>query len=67
VLFAACGQQQTKSPLPNLLAGLYLVRVEKGEIAQNKLSKMHHNADFSEYKGMIGSYIAKDMSRLWCI
>jgi len=61
VLLVACDQQRPPSPLPDQLAGLYLVRVEMGEIAQNKLSQMHQGADFAQYESVIGTYRDQDV------
>jgi hypothetical protein len=55
-LFVACGQEQTTTELPEQLAGLYLVRVDRDEIARNKLSQMHHGANFAQYESVIGTY-----------
>lgn len=63
-LFVACGQQQLTSPLPDELAGLYLIRVEKDEIAQNKIREIHQGADSAQYESVIGTYRDKDVEAL---
>lgn len=63
-LFVTCGQQRPTSPLPDQLAGLYLVQAEKDEIAQNRLGTMHHGDDFARYESMIGTYREKDIEAL---
>ncbi len=60
LLFFACNQKPSEGLLPNELAGLKLVKVEKNEIAQNKLSKMHHGVDFANYESVIGTYLDKE-------
>ncbi|MFQ5706002.1 MAG: hypothetical protein ACE5HO_01050 [bacterium] len=54
--FMACGEKPSTSQLPDQLADLHLVRVEKNEVARNKLSKMHHGVSFAEYESVIGTY-----------
>ncbi|MFQ5864940.1 MAG: hypothetical protein ACE5IW_06900 [bacterium] len=55
-LYFTCSQKSVEGLLPDKLADLHLVRVEKSEVAQNKLSKMHHGVDFANYDSVIGTY-----------
>lgn len=52
----ACDQKATEEMLPNELAGIYLVKLEKNEVAKNKLAGMHHSVDFADYESVIGTY-----------
>lgn len=54
--FMACSEKPSSTQLPDHLAGLHLVSVEKNEVAKDKLSQMHHDVDFAEYESVIGTY-----------
>lgn len=56
LVFMACSEKPSTTQLPDRLADLRLVRVEKNEVAKNKLSQMHHGVSFAEYESVIGTY-----------
>lgn len=56
LVFISCGENTATTQLPDKLVDLHLVRLESNEVAQDKLTKMHHGVDFAEYESVIGTY-----------
>lgn len=56
LVMMACREKPSSTQLPDEIAGLQLLRVEKDDVAKTKLSKMHHGVDFAVYESVIGTY-----------